>query len=190
MDQSIAQQFGRALVFLLEKEGRGAQTRLAREKGIDRGYLNAIIQGRKTGSENVRSKIADHFHMPYEEMLALGRRLLEGGSNTLEKDYLDPGQKDDDTNVHLAEQTPESVKTVIGRDRKVATANAGNFSIADKIQKAIEILETDTENRFRFADLIDTFHDSLMTRKENVGLKTKLEDLEQQIDQLEKFKDR
>jgi transcriptional regulator with XRE-family HTH domain len=189
MDQSIAQQFGRALVFLLEKEGRGAQTRLAREQGIDRGYLNAIIQGRKTGSENVRSKIADYFRMPYEEMLALGRRLLEGGSDILEKDYLVSEQKEEHINVHVAEQTPEYEKGVPGEDKKVSTADAGSVSIADKIQKVIEILETDTENRFRFAELIDTFHDSLKTKKENAGLRRKLSELDQRIDQLEKNKE-
>ena len=189
MDQSIAQQFGKALAFLLEKEGWGAQTRLAREQGIDKGYLNAIVQGRKTGSEKVRSKIADHFRMPYEEMLALGRRLLESGSDVREKDYLVAGQKEEHINVHVADQLGEYDENVPGEDKKVSATDAGNVSIADKIQKVIEILETDTGNRNRFAELIDTFYDSLKTKNENAGLRHKLTELEQRIDQLEKFKD-
>lgn len=188
MDQSIAQQFGKALVFLLEKEGRGAQTRLAREKGIDKGYLNAIIQGRRTGSENVRSKIADHFRMPYEELLALGRRLLEGGSDVLEKDFLVSGQKEEHIDVHTAEQMPGYGAENLEATTKGSATGAENISIADKIQKLVEILETDTENRLRLAGLIDALYDSLKTRKENAGLRHKLTELEQRIDQLEKNK--
>ena len=76
MAQLISQQFHAALCHLLKKEGRGAQSRLAIQQKIDRGYLNGIIKGRKPGSEKVRGKIAAYFQMTYDEMLLLGRRLL------------------------------------------------------------------------------------------------------------------
>jgi transcriptional regulator with XRE-family HTH domain len=176
MDQSIAQQFGRALVFLLEKEGWGAQTRLAREKGIDRGYLNAIIQGRKTGSENVRSKIAEYFHMPYDEMLALGRRLLEA-----------PGQKKEQGIMQCLEQTSQNAEIRAGKKNEYVETDPGSLRISEIIQKAIEIFETDSEYRFKLADLIDTFHEALMTQKENAGLSSKLEAMEKRIVDLEKI---
>jgi len=173
MDQLITEQFKRALIFLLEKEGRGAQTRLAREKDIDRGYLNAIIQGRKKGSENVRSKIAAHFQMPYEEMLALGRRLLDP-SDQEKKRPSDP----------VVEQ--QSKAEVMPEQGKV-TGTGMDLSISDKIRKAIEILETDSEYRSRFADLIDVFHEALMTRQENADLRIKLDEMKKRIVQLEKI---
>jgi polyhydroxyalkanoate synthesis regulator phasin len=175
MDQLITNQFSRALVFLLEKEGRGAQIRLAREKEIDRGYLNAIIQGRKTGSEHVRGKISDHFQMPYEEMLALGRRLLEG-----------PEQKKRDWTGQIGEQSPDTTEKVPGEISEDSGVNPGSPRISETIQKAIVILETDSEYRFRLADLIDTFHKELMARKESTGLRSQLEELENRIAQLEK----
>ena len=173
MDQLITEQFKRAFIFLLEKEGRGAQTRLAREKDIDRGYLNAIIQGRKKGSENVRSKIANHFQMPYEEMLALGRRLLDTSGQEKERpasQIIEQGSR--------AEVMPE---------KRNIPGSGMDLSISNKIRKAIEILEMDSEYRSRFADLIDIFHEALMTRKANADLRIKLEDMEKRIVLLERM---
>lgn len=175
MDQSIAKQFGRALVFLLEKEGRGAQTRLAREREVDRGYLNAIIQGRKTGSENVRSKIAAHFQMPYDEMLALGRRLLE-----------EPGLEREHGGRQYLERPSPKAEIMPGEKGEVSNTESSSLCISEKIRKAIEILKTDTENQLKFADLIDTFHRELMTKKENAGLRLQLEEMDKRIVHLEK----
>ncbi len=72
------QKFRTALNFLLEREGRKAQSRLSKEQNIDSGYLNSIIKGRKPGSITVREKIAAHFDLEYEDMLYLGRWILAG----------------------------------------------------------------------------------------------------------------
>ena len=82
MNNSIAEQFRVALNFFLNQEGRGAQVRLAVAQNIDRGYLNAVIKGRKPAAEEIRLKIADHFGMLYEEMLVFGRRAQEGCPST------------------------------------------------------------------------------------------------------------
>ena len=70
--------FRTALDFLLNKEGRNAQARLAKQQSIDSGYLNSIIKGRKPGSITVREKIAAHFELEYEDLLYLGRWILSG----------------------------------------------------------------------------------------------------------------
>lgn len=175
MDQVIAKQFGKALVFLLEKEGWGAQARLAREKDIDRGYLNAIIQGRKTGSEHVRSQIADYFHMPYEEMLALGRRLLAGVAPDREV-----------LSSQGTEALQDTSETVPGGAGQVSGGSSRSLRISEIIQKAIVILESDTEYRYRLTDLIDTFHKELIARKESAVLRVELDELKERIVLLEK----
>lgn len=78
MNNAIAEQFRAALNFLLYQEGRGGQVRLALAQNIDRGYLNAVIKGRKPTAEEIRLKIANHFGMTYEAMLTLGRAVEEG----------------------------------------------------------------------------------------------------------------
>lgn len=78
MDQTPTDQFRAATRHLLDVRGRGAQARLAETTGIDKGHLNGIIKGRAPGSEDVRAKIAAALNMQYEELLALGRKLLAG----------------------------------------------------------------------------------------------------------------
>jgi hypothetical protein len=175
MDQSIKNHFQAALVFLLEKEGRGAQVRLAREKDIDRGYLNAIVQGRKSGSEHVREQIADYFHLPYEEMLALGRRLLEAPDRAGEAL---PGLE--------RRGMPDALDTSAGPKNAGAGGAHDSPPISQTIQKAIVILESDTEYRYKLADLIDTFHRELIARKESAVLRGEVEDLKERIVLLEK----
>lgn len=46
---------GFTLNFLLHQEGRGGQVRLAVSQKIDRGYLNAVIKGRKPAAEEGRT---------------------------------------------------------------------------------------------------------------------------------------
>lgn len=65
-----------ALNHLWQEEVRGGQTRLATAKDIDRNYLNAVAKGRQAGSNETRSRIADHFETTFEDMLAFGRQIL------------------------------------------------------------------------------------------------------------------
>jgi hypothetical protein len=173
MDQSIRNHFQIALVFLLEKEGRGAQIRLAREKEIDRGYLNAIIQGRKPGSENVREQIADYFHMPYEEMLALGRRLQDGSNQS-------KGRYRETEGRSLA----IPVVALTTNDETSATYS-DSLRISETIRKAIVILESSDETRLKLTGLIDALYSELMARKESDNLRAQVEQLASRIVHLE-----
>ena len=78
MKNEAQKQFVAALNFLLKKEGRGSQARLARAIGIDSGYLNNIVKGRTPGSQEKKEKIASYFNLRYESMLSLGRWILFG----------------------------------------------------------------------------------------------------------------
>lgn len=179
MDQSAPNQFRAALTYLLNQEGRGAQTRLADQQKIDRGYLNAIVRGRKSGSEKKRSEIAAHFEMVYEDMLSLGRRILNGEENpSLEK------------NNGVSSQSKGHVDTG-GRENGVIDFKitprhgAGSENIPDRIVSVIEVLSSDTGYADLLAGLIDAFHDTVSTKKENLALKNKLKEMESRIVSLE-----
>ena len=172
MDQSAPDQFRAALTYLLDKEGRGAQTRLADEQKIDRGYLNAIVRGRKSGSEKKRGEIAAHFGMVYEDMLSLGRRILDGEENpSLEKSIGDG---------------PDGTENVgaLGHDRELLNFGitpkhgAGSENIPGRIVSVIEVLESDTGYSDLLAGLIDAFQDTVSTKKRNQELEEKIRELE------------
>lgn len=180
MAQSITHQFQAALIHLLEREGRGAQSCLARKQKIDRGYLNAIIKGRKPGSEEVRGKIADHFNMTYEDMLNLGRSILgrDGARNSEDKTGFEQGtvaqSNHSETDNGLLDFFP-SGKT-----------GETQGSISEKITKVVDILESNTNYCDVLSGMIDAFHEAVSTKNDNLKLRNQMKELETRIAGLEK----
>ncbi|MDD2468927.1 MAG: hypothetical protein PHI97_33575 [Desulfobulbus sp.] len=160
MNNPIAEQFRTALNYLLQQEGRGAQVRLAASQNIDRGYLNAVIKGRKPAAEEIRLKIADHFGMLYEEMLVFGRRVQEGLVKT------------------------EEGKGAEGSDVEVEN-NSGN-GISSKIEQAREILESGTGCDQVLSNLIDTVHQAIMIGRKSRMIENRLEEIERRLELVEK----
>lgn len=80
MKNEAQKQFIEALNFLLKKEGRGSQAKLARTVKIDPGFLNNMLKGRTPGPQAKKERIASYFHLHYESMLSLGRWILSGCS--------------------------------------------------------------------------------------------------------------
>lgn len=178
MNQTFLNQFHAALIHLLKKEGRGAQTRLASEQEIDRGYLNAIVKQRKCGSDKVWDKIAHHFKMTFEEMLSFGRNILD----EVEAPVLDRSKREDTgLSQDFAIASAEKIKKydISQKSEKVTS------DIPEKIVKTIEILGGGTGYSSLLSDMIDAFHKIANTEKENVLLKNKLKELESRLALLE-----
>jgi hypothetical protein len=177
MANLISNQFQAALTHLLRQEGRGAQVRLSVAQNIDRGYLNAIIKGRKPGAEDIRARIATHFGMAYEEMLALGRRILEGKIESeskvipIEEAVLLPGLFK--TEKHIAGGKDPQEK----KDRRL------KFSA--KILKVLEILESNTEYGESLSVVIDAYHEAIAPDSGNQALASRLKVMEDRMEKLE-----
>lgn len=181
MDQSISNQFHAALSYLLTQEGRGAQSRLAGQQNIDRGYLNAIVKCRKPGSEEVRAKITSYFNMAYEDMLALGRRILGGEEDII----ISAGNRG---GVHKTPMRTDMAKSE-GRviDSKSSLKSGENQpSISEKIMQVVEILESDTPYSTVLAELVDALHEAVSTKKENLALRNQMKEMDARIANLEK----
>lgn len=167
MNNPIAEQFRIALNFLLHQEGRGGQVRLAVAQNIDRGYLNAVIKGRKPAAEEIRLKIADHFGMRYEAMLTLGRAIQEGtvvqGQGV---SRLGPS-RDNQSSVESLDRHPDKTKSEI-------------------LQRTLEMLN-DTEGNSILREVIDAFYKAMKERRENVEIVRRLEALEERLAKLERI---
>ncbi len=178
MNQTNLKQLHAALSHLLKEEGRGAQTRLSTEQKIDRGYLNAIVKQRKSGSGKMWGKISHHFKMTLEEMLSLGRTIFAEA----EAPVLDQSKK---------EETGFSQDVFIAPAHKIKKYDISPKSekaildIPEKIVKTIEILKEGVGYSNLFSELIDVFHKMINTEKENALLKNKLKKLESRLDVLE-----
>ena len=57
------------------KKKGGSQAEIAKELGITQSYVSAVINGSKTASLELQSQIADILYGPFEEFLAVGRRI-------------------------------------------------------------------------------------------------------------------
>jgi hypothetical protein len=170
MNNAIAEQFRAALNNLLQQEGRGAQVRLAVAQNIDRGYLNAVIKGRKPAAEEIRLKIADHFGMLYEEMLAFGRRVQD-----------EPTPTSAETKTVLPDQ--EDVRMPADE----ADRAQQNGDIAGSIQMALELLGSGAEYSDALTRVIEALH---RTMKVSGARKVETEDdrfqmMEKRLAQLE-----
>jgi len=185
MSKSASNQFHAALSYLLKKEGRGSQTRLSTQQNIDRGYLNAIIKGRKPGSEDVREKIASHFNLAYEEMLVLGRTLLEGDEGTKECAGSCPDGGAD-------QEVPTVFSRIVSNGewgskiKPLEKAAKDGYSISDKIRKVAAILESDNSCRDILAHLIDTFYAAVDTEKDKVATQNQMQEMESRLADMER----
>jgi transcriptional regulator with XRE-family HTH domain len=186
MDQSATNQFRAALTYLLDQEGRGAQARLADLLGIDRGYLSAIIRGRKPGSEAKRCQIAAHFGMVYEDMLVLGRRIINGDD--------DPSRKGQTEDTHPSQ---EGIDTDIAENRvidfKTSPINeSGPEDVSKKIITLLQMLNSDTVYAGILDGLLDSYQESVSTdqkiqqlEKENLALRNEMKEMKLRLDKLE-----
>ena len=169
------------MTHFLAQEGRGAQSRLAREQKIDAGYMNAIVKGRKSGAEEIRIKIATHFGMDYEDMLALGRAILDG------KDILSLGKRgttaEEDEGLCLATEIENPAVEFTGPEK----AEARRISISEKIMKVVAILESDSNYRDTLSDLIDDFYGAISVKKDNLVLEERIKEIELRMIDLERL---
>jgi len=68
--------FRKTLKEYLDKQGHGAQARLADELGMDRNNFNGFLNGRKMISEAKREEIAEKIGYSYIDFLNLGREMF------------------------------------------------------------------------------------------------------------------
>jgi len=70
--------FFKALEALVKKGGRGTQNVLAIGSDRSEAYISQILKGRRKASFDTQIAIANALNTTYENMLALGRQLIEG----------------------------------------------------------------------------------------------------------------
>jgi len=68
------------------KKKGGSQAEIAEKLGITQSYVSAVMGGSKTASLELQNQIANILYGPFEEFLAVGRRIQKGlGPETTEK---------------------------------------------------------------------------------------------------------
>lgn len=177
MDQLISRQFQVALNHLLQEEGRGAQTRLAIAKDIDRGYLNSISKGRQAGSDETRARIADHFETTFENMLAFGRQILVEKGELAPRDQEGIGRK-------TGASFPSALKTQ-GKNLPTNDSRISDEIIAEVMLKTLEVLREASVHSDTLIGSIDIFYQAIITNRQNLVLSKQMLAIESRIANIE-----
>lgn len=69
---------------------RGTQAKVALATGKSRVHINDVLHGRKSASQDLQASIATALGITYEEMLATGRIIIEGGTPNIQ--HLQPAR--------------------------------------------------------------------------------------------------
>jgi hypothetical protein len=177
MDQIISRQFQVALEHFLQEEGRGAQTRLAAAKDIDRGYLNSIVKGRQAGSDKTRTKIADHFETTFEDMLAFGRQILVEKGELVPKEREGFGQR-------TGASFPGTSKPQ-GKSLQIDNARISDETIVEAILKTLDVLQEASAHSETLIRSINVIHEAVVLNKQNTELNNQLMEIASRVSNIE-----
>lgn len=84
MNTSTSLLFSAGMKVLKKGWKRGRQTEISQNLGIEKGHLSGIIMGDRGASPDLQARIASQAGHTYEEVLLLGRRVIEGGEEQKE----------------------------------------------------------------------------------------------------------
>jgi plasmid maintenance system antidote protein VapI len=164
--------FVAALQKKLKEQGRGAKKKLAAHVGVSPNHLSDILAERKNAGQKLKERVADALGISFEEMLALGRHLIESQSSGK---VINDVSVDDRDNGLLVTGEPESAYTT------------------DFMAMASRILGSNTPYRQALISNITAYHQALeFAQKEQEALKTikelqkELSDMRQEVDTLKR----
>jgi len=127
------------------KKKGGSQAEIAKKLGITQSYVSAVINGSKTASLELQSKIANILYGPFEEFLAIGRRI----------------QHDLEPEIQETPEQEESVEKLIARlthyvmdhqriEKELVDTKNFYEDIVQNLQSGV--LVTDSEDRIIFSN--------------------------------------
>ena len=76
---SMRQIFSLGIKHLIDKKGRGTQTRMAHELGVDSGYFSAVVRGKKNCPDDLKQEVAEKLDCQIEDIYVLGKQLAAAG---------------------------------------------------------------------------------------------------------------
>lgn len=138
-----------ALQTELKKQGRGAKKTLAATVGVSPNHLSDILALRKSAGQKLKERIVDNLGVSFEEMLVLGRRIIE--------------ERVDEEAVHSDDKVcPPGSGGVLGRLPDPP---------ADFLAMAQTILESNSPYRQALISNITAYHQAMdLTAKEKKAL--------------------
>ena len=126
-----------------KSQGGGSQKELADKLGITQSYLSSVINGSRTASLEMHSKIANILYGPYDKFLKAGRRLMDG-LDPLEEEKPDPFDSVENLIAHLTHYVME--QQLIHKQLRISEEKFRDISLTSGDM----IFETDKDMKISF----------------------------------------
>lgn len=138
MTGDLQEIFTRALYYFFNryKARGGTQDKLARKLGVSQSYISGVLIGRKKASAKLQERIAELLYGPYEEFLAVGRRLKDG----LDPEFV-PWRDKDDSVESLIKKLSYYIKDHQRIEKKLVEMKNFYEVIVEKMQSGVLVTD-------------------------------------------------
>ena len=145
MAGKIEEVFQLALAYFYEKykEKGGTQSKLAMKLGVSQSYVSALLTGSKKASIALQDRLANILYGPYEEFLAVGRRLQNG----LDPEFIIKGGQIDEVEL-LINKLSRYIRDYQRIEKDLIDTKNFYKQIIEKLQSGI--LVTDQNDKIYF----------------------------------------
>lgn len=134
------------------KEKGGTQNKLAMKLGITQSYISAVLNRRKKASIELQERLAELLYGPYEEFLAVGRRLKDG----LDPEFIIQDEKDGDIEL-LIKRLSYYIKDHQRIEKRLVEVKNFYEAIVEKMQSGVLVTDKNDEVTFINNWLLDKY---------------------------------
>jgi len=142
--------FVAALQYKLQEQGRGSKKRIGHDAEVSPNHLSDILAQRRNAGQQLKERFAQKLDTTVEEMLALGRRILES------KEILDStslGKKQ-------AEDTGKSTLILMEMAAQILQSNSVYQKfLSENIQSYYQAMESDSLNILQDRDILQMMNE-------------------------------
>lgn len=125
------------------KASSGTQGKLALKLGISQSYISAVLNGTKKASIELQEKLANVLYGPYEEFLAIGRRI----SNGLDPEFIMQSSQDESVDL-LIKRLSHYITDHQRIEKKLVEMKDFYEAIVEKMQSGVLVTDLNDEIYF------------------------------------------
>jgi PAS domain-containing protein len=130
----------------------GTQNKLARRLGITQSYVSAVMNGSKKASLELQEQLAEVLYGPYEEFLAIGRRLKNG----LDPEFIIQGSQDEGVEK-LVNRLSHYVMDHQRIEKQLVETKNFYETIVEKLQSGVMVTDENDKITFINSWLVDKY---------------------------------
>ena len=139
-------------LFKKYKSKGGTQKRLAAKLGVSQSYISAVLNSTKKASIELQERLAEILYGPYEEFLAVGRRIKDG----LDPEFIIKSDQDKGVDL-LIKQLSHYITDHQRIEKKLVEMRNFYEAIVEKMQSGVLVTDQNDQIYFINSWLVDKY---------------------------------